>query len=79
MTLQIRDIRARQLAQKLADARNVTMTEAVIQALEHELRREAEREPLPVRLKRIADELATQSTPGGRAMTKDEVDDMWGH
>lgn len=30
MTLQIRDDRARQLAQKLAHTRKVTMTEAVI-------------------------------------------------
>jgi antitoxin VapB len=78
-TLQIRDRRARQLAQKLAAARKLTMTEAVIQALEQELRRELEKEPLAVRLKRIAGELAAKGRPGGRAMTKEEIDEMWGH
>jgi antitoxin VapB len=79
MTLQIRDRRARELAQKLAATRKVTMTEAVIQALEHELHREAEKEPLAARLKRIAADLAAQGSPGGRAMTNDEIDEMWGH
>jgi len=79
MTLQIRDDRARELARKLAAKRHVTMTEAVIQALEAELRREADKEPLASRLKRIADELAVQGKPGGRAMTKKEIDEMWGH
>ena len=78
VTLQIRDNRARELAQKLAAKRKVTMTEAVIQTLEAELRREAERNPWhPV--KRIATDLAAQGKPGGRAMTKDEIDEMWGH
>jgi antitoxin VapB len=79
MTLQIRDERARELAQKLAAKRKVTMTEAVVQALEGELRREAEKEPLACRLKRIAADLAAQGRPGGHAMTKDEIDEMWGH
>jgi antitoxin VapB len=79
MTLQIRDDRARELARELAAKRHVTMTEAVIQALEAELRREADKEPLASRLKRIADELAAQGKPGGRAMTKKEIDEMWGH
>jgi antitoxin VapB len=79
MTLQIRDARARELAQKLAAKRKITMTEAVVQALESELRREAEKEPLAVRLQRIAVELAAHGQPGGRAMTKDEIDEMWGH
>ncbi|CEJ11320.1 -like transcription factor [bacterium YEK0313] len=79
MTLQIRNDRARKLARKLADKRQVTMTEAVIQALEGELRREAEKEPLVVRLRRISDELAAKANPGGRVLTKDEIDDMWGH
>jgi len=57
MTLQIRDDRARTLARQLAERRNVTMTEAVIQALEAELRREAERVPLAARVARIAAEL----------------------
>ncbi len=79
MTLQIRDSRARELAKKLAAKRKVTMTDAVIQALEGEWRREAEKEPLATRLKRIADDLAAQAGPNRRTMSKDEIDAMWGH
>ncbi|MGK9232562.1 type II toxin-antitoxin system VapB family antitoxin [Inquilinus limosus] len=79
MTLQIRDNRARELAQELAAKRKVTMTEAVIQALEGELRRESEKEPLADRIARIAAIAAAESKPGGHAMTKDEIDEMWGH
>jgi len=78
MTLQIRDRRAHELARKLATQRQVTMTEAVIQALEGELRREAATEPLESRIARIAAELAAQAGPRGRSMTKDEIDAMWG-
>jgi antitoxin VapB len=79
MTLQIRDDRARALAQELAAKRKVTMTEAVIQALESELRRETEKQPLADRIARIAAIAAAEAGPGGRAMTKDEIDEMWGH
>ena len=79
MTLQIRDRRARALAQQLAARRNVTMTEAVVQALEGELRRETEKEPLAGRIARIAAELAAEAGPNRRIMTKDDVDAMWGH
>ncbi len=79
MTLQIRDDRARALAQELAAKRKVTMTEAVIQALESELRRETEKEPLADRIARIAAIAAAEAGPGGRTMTKDEIDEMWGH
>lgn len=78
-TLQIRDELARELAQQLATRRKVTMTEAVIQALEGELKREKEKEPLASRLKQIATALAAEAKPGGKAMTKDEIDEMWGH
>ncbi|MFH1555734.1 MAG: transcriptional regulator [Rhizobiales bacterium 17-65-6] len=78
-TLQIRDERARELAQQLATRRRVTMTEAVIQALEGELNREKEKEPLASRLKQIATALAAEAKPGGKPMTKDEIDEMWGH
>lgn len=79
MTLQIRDPRARDLALKLASARRVTMTEAVVQALEGELRRQREHTPLAERLSRIAQDLAAQGKPSGRIMSKDEIDAMWGH
>jgi antitoxin VapB len=77
-TLQIRDPRAKELARQLADIRQTTMTEVVVTALEAELARQAEVEPLIVRIRRIADDLASKSNGRGRAMTKDEIDAMWG-
>ena len=78
-TLQIRDIRARVLAQRLAEQRGVTMTEAVIQALQEELRRTCSAEPLAVRIQKISNDLARHAGPKRRAMTKNEIDAMWGH
>lgn len=78
MTLQIRDERARALAETLARKRNVTMTAAVIQALEEELRRESAKAPLSKRIAGIAQDLKAQAGPKGRAVGKDEIDDMWG-
>ena len=77
-TLQIRDERARALAEQLAAQRKVTMTEAVIQALESELTREKDKEPLASRLKRIAVALAAEGQSRGRVMTRDEIDSAWG-
>lgn len=79
MNLQIRDPRAHELAQKLAEKRGVSMTEAVIDALEAQLERGADEKPLAERLAEIADRLKAQSPGGGRDMTKDEIDEMWGH
>ncbi|WP_312404942.1 type II toxin-antitoxin system VapB family antitoxin [Rhizobium sp.] len=78
MTLQIRDERARELAEKLAKKRNVTMTTAVIQALEEELRRESVKAPLAKRVAEIAQDLKRQAGPNGRVLSKDEIDDIWG-
>jgi antitoxin VapB len=77
MNLQIRDPRARELAKRLAEKRKVSMTDAVIDALEAELRRESK--PLAERLAEIAGELRSRAKPGGHDMTKDEIDAMWGH
>jgi antitoxin VapB len=79
MRLQIRDPRARELACKIAEQRHISMTDAVIQALETECCRLAAQQSLAVRLGAIADELAIIAKPGGRGMTKDEIDVMWGH
>jgi len=54
------------------------MTEAVIQALEGELKRDKDKEPLADRLKRIATARAAEGKPRGQTMTEDEVDTMWG-
>jgi len=78
MNLQIRDPRARELARKIAQHRRVSMTEVVVQALETEYRRVAAERPLAERLGTIADELAAIALPGGRDMSKDEIDAMWG-
>jgi len=76
MNLQIRDKRAHELARKLANKRNTSMTDAVITALEDALHRET---PFEDRIKTIVDELHRMSPGGGRDMTKDEIDAMWGH
>lgn len=78
MTLQIRDDRARALAEKLANKRRITMTEAVIQALEAELQRETAKEPLAKRISRIADDLVAAAGPNRRAMSKDGGESIWG-
>ena len=79
MNLQIRDQRAHDLARRLADRRKTTMTEAVIAALEAELRREGAKRPLAERLTELASELRRKSGSEGRDMSKDEIDAMWGH
>jgi len=79
MLLQIRDPRAHELARKIAQQRHVSMTEVVIQALKAEYRRVAAQQPLAAHLGAIADELAAIAKPGGRNMTKSEIDAMWGH
>ncbi|CCV08606.1 conserved hypothetical protein [Mesorhizobium metallidurans STM 2683] len=79
MNLQIRDPRARELAERLAAKRKISMTEAVIEALESELRRESERIPLAERLALIANDFKARAGQGGRALSKDEIDEMWGH
>jgi antitoxin VapB len=78
MNLQIRDPRARDLAKRIAQRRHVSMTEAVVAALEAEYRRVSAEQPLAARLGAIADELALLGTPGGRDMTAQEIDAMWG-
>jgi antitoxin VapB len=79
MNLQIRDPRARELARRLAEKRKISMTDAVIDALEAELRRESESRPLAERLAAIAGELRARAKHGGHDMSKEEIDAMWGH
>lgn len=54
MNLRIRNSRARELARQLAAKRKISMTRAVIEALESELKRESARAPLAERLAAIA-------------------------
>jgi antitoxin VapB len=79
MNLQIRDPRARILAERLADRRGVSMTEAVIGALEAELRRRPDPDPLADRLMGIADRLPARSGGTGRDFSREEIDALWGH
>lgn len=79
MNLQIRDPRARELARRIAERRHISMTETVVEALEAEYRRVSAQQSLAERLDAIANELAALAKPGGRDMTKDEIDALWGH
>ena len=79
MPLNIRDPRAAELAKKLAVRRGTNMTEAVVAALEIALEQDRARLPLPERFAAIATALAAKGKPGGRNLTKEEIDEMWGH
>ena len=52
--------------------------DAVIAALEADLGAVAEPRPLNLRVADIAAELRAMANPGGRDMTKAEIDAMWG-
>jgi antitoxin VapB len=78
MSLSIRDPRAAHLARDLAARRGTSMTQAIITALEAEIARERATTPLATRLGGIAERLAQQARPGGRRMTRAEIDALWG-
>lgn len=78
-TFSVRDPRAAQLARKLAKLRGSTMTEAVITALENEVKRERGTAPLADRYAAIAGDLVDKAGPSPREMSKDDIDEMWGH
>lgn len=79
MNLQIRDPRAHELARKLAVKRGISMTDAVIVALEAELNRDSEHTPLADKLAEISSELLGKAKQHQPDMTGDEIDAMWGH
>ena len=78
MNLQIRNPRAYELAKRLARRRGVSITDAVIAALEADLTKVPEPRPMSQRVAEIAAELRTMARPGGRNLTKAEIDAMWG-
>lgn len=78
MNLQIRNPRAHELAKRLARRRGVSITEAVIAALEADLVAVAEPRSLAQRVAEIAAGLRAMAKPGGRDMSKAEIDAMWG-
>lgn len=76
--LTIRDPRAAVLARRLADARQTTMTQAVVTALEQELRRDRDATPFATRLGAIARKGQAMAGPNARAVSKDEIDALNG-
>lgn len=79
MPISIRDPRAEELARELAARRGINMTQAIVSALEDALTADRARVPLSHRVSAIADELRAKAKPGGRDMTPQEIDEMWGH
>lgn len=76
--LNIRNPRAHELARELASLRGIGLTDAVIAALENELRREREEVPLAERLDVIAKRMLAKSPgPIGPPLTREERDAMW--
>jgi antitoxin VapB len=77
MPLNIRDPRAAELAKELAALRKITMTAAIIEALQNEIKREWDKVPLRERLAQLA--LTTRALAGrkGRPVPRSEIDDMW--
>lgn len=74
--LNIRNPKAHALASRLASLRKVSITEAVVGALEAELKREQVQTPLAVRLEALADR-ALAKAGRGRAVGEDERDALW--
>lgn len=78
MPISIRHPRAAELARDLAKRRGVTMTQAIISALEAELERERSEVPLAERLMAAGAKMTAGAGPNRRKVTKDEIDAMWG-
>jgi antitoxin VapB len=78
MPLYIRDERAVRLAKQLAQRKSVTMTDAVIDALQGALERETR--PLWDRVVEIAREVHRRGDrEHGQPVEKEEIDALWGH
>jgi antitoxin VapB len=79
MGISIRDPEVGELARELANLRKTNMTEAIAHALRAELKREREKRPLAERLEELARETAAMAGPNPREVTKEELDELWGH
>lgn len=75
--LTIRNPIARALARELAELRRVSITDAVVEALQAELARERAAAPLEDQLAALADRVLAKAGQGGRIVTEDERDAMW--
>jgi antitoxin VapB len=78
MPLNIRDPEVQRLAQILAQRRGTTMTAAIRDALKKEFRIPRDEMALE-QTKALQDKIRLSAKPGGRIVTKDELDDLWGH
>lgn len=77
-TLSVRSPRAHELASDLAKRLKTGITEAVIQALEHELERErSSPTPLAQRLTELADRAQGKAGPNPSPVTEADRDGMW--
>jgi antitoxin VapB len=79
MGISIRDPEVGELARELARLRKTNMTEAIAHALRSELKRERDQRPLAERLEELARETAAMAGPNPREVTKEELDELWGH
>lgn len=79
MGISIRDPEVGELARELANLRGTNMTEAIAHALRSELRRERDKRPLAERLEELARETRAMAGPNPRDVTKEEIDELWGH
>lgn len=79
MNLQIRHPKARELARQVAERDGISLTNAVIKALEAEAARRNSQETIEETIERVHADLVRIGKPGGRVMTKEEIDEMWGH
>ena len=78
MPLHIRDQRAARLAKQLANRKGVTMTQAVVTALENALAQETR--TLHQRIADIVDEATRlRGNRRGRTVSKSEIDKLWGN
>jgi antitoxin VapB len=76
--LTIRDPRAAALAKALAKARQTTMTQAVVTALENELRGDRQAAPLARRLRALQLKAQAMASPNAREITREEIDGLSG-
>ena len=79
MGISIRDPEVGKLARELARMRKTNMTEAIAHALRSELKREHDKRPLAERLEELAQETIAMAGPNPRDVTKEEIDELWGH
>ena len=79
MGISIRDPEVGELARELARLRKTNMTQAIAYALRSELKRERDKRPLEERLEELAEQLQAEAGPNPREVTKDEIDELWGH